>query len=118
LFLTGRSAEVIISGGVNVYPAEIDAVLLEHPAVADVATVGVPNEEWGEEVKAVVQPKPEAAGGPALAAELLAFARSRLAAFKCPRSIDFADELPRLPTGKIVRRLVRDPYWQGRSRTI
>ncbi|HKE10268.1 MAG TPA: AMP-binding protein [Myxococcota bacterium] len=118
LFLTGRSAEVIISGGVNVYPAEIDAALLEHPAVADVATVGVPNEEWGEEVKAVVQLQAEAEPSPALAAELLAHARSRLAAFKCPRSVDFTDELPRLPTGKIVRRLVRDRYWQGRSKKI
>ena len=118
LFLTGRSAEVIISGGVNVYPAEIDAVLLEHPAVADVATVGVPNDEWGEEVKAVVQLKAEAAASPTLAAELLAHARARLAAFKCPRSIDFTNELPRLPTGKIVRRLVRDRYWEGRSKKI
>jgi long-chain acyl-CoA synthetase len=118
LFLTGRSAEVIISGGVNIYPAEIDAVLLAHPAVADVATVGVPNEEWGEEVKAVVQLKHEAAPSSALATELLGHARSQLAAFKCPRSIDFTNELPRLPTGKIVRRLVRDRYWQGRSSKI
>jgi long-chain acyl-CoA synthetase len=118
LFLTGRSAEVIISGGVNIYPAEIDAALLEHPAVADVATVGVPNDEWGEEVKAVVQLKAECAASPALAADLLCHTRTRLAAFKCPRSIDFTDELPRLPTGKIVRRLVRDRYWKGHSRKI
>jgi len=118
LFLTGRSAEVIISGGVNVYPAEIDAVLLEHPAVSDVATVGVPNEEWGEEVKAVVQLKAEFTASPTLISELLAHARARLAAFKCPRSIDFTDDLPRLPTGKIVRRLVRDRYWQERGRKI
>jgi long-chain acyl-CoA synthetase len=118
LFLTGRSAEVIISGGVNVYPAEIDAALLEHPAVSDVATVGVPNEEWGEEVKAVVQLKPEFPPSAALVADLLAHSRARLAAFKCPRSIDFAEDLPRLPTGKIVRRLVRDRYWQGRTRKI
>jgi long-chain acyl-CoA synthetase len=118
LFLTGRSAEVIISGGVNVYPAEIDDVLLEHPAVGDVATVGVPNDEWGEEVKAVVQLKPEFAASSTLTSELLAHARTRLAGFKCPRSIDFTDDLPRLPTGKIVRRLVRDRYWQERGRKI
>ena len=118
LFLTGRSAEVIISGGVNVYPAEVDAALLEHAAVADVATVGVPDEEWGEAVKAVVQLAPGHAASPALAAELLAHARARLAAFKCPRSVDFSDDLPRMPTGKIQRRLVRDRYWQGRETKI
>ncbi len=118
LFLTGRSAEVIISGGVNVYPAEVDAVLLEHPAVADVATVGVPSEEWGEAVKAVVQLVSGAVPSAELATELLAHARTRLAHFKCPRSIDFSVELPRLPTGKIVRRLVRDRYWEGRAKKI
>ena len=111
LFLTGRSAELIISGGVNIYPAEIDAVLLEHPAVHDVATIGVPDEEWGEAVKAVVEARAGVGTDDALAAELLAFCRDRLAHFKCPRSIDFADELPRFETGKIYRRLVRDRYW-------
>ena len=115
LFLTGRHAETIISGGVNIYPAEVDAVLMRHPAVADVATVGIPNDEWGEEVRAVV----ELAGGfqasPGLAAELVAHCRDGLAHFKCPRSVDFADRLPRQPSGKILRGRVRAPYWQGRD---
>jgi long-chain acyl-CoA synthetase len=118
LFLNGRSAETIISGGVNIYPQEIDAELLHHPAVHDVCTVGVPNEEWGEEVKSVVQLAPGVQASPALAADLIAFARARLPGFKVPRSIDFVDDLPRLPSGKIQRRLVRAPYWAGRSRQI
>lgn len=118
LFLNGRSAETIISGGVNIYPQEIDAELLHHPAVHDVCTVGVPNEEWGEEVKSVVQLAPGVQASAALAADLIAFARSRLPGFKVPRSIDFVDDLPRLPSGKIQRRLVRAPYWAGRSRQI
>jgi long-chain acyl-CoA synthetase len=118
LFLNGRNAETIISGGVNIYPHEVDSELLQHPAVADVCTVGVPNEEWGEEVKSVVQLASGHAGSAALAAELIAFARSRLPGFKVPRSIDFAADLPRLPSGKIQRRLVRAPYWAGRTRQI
>lgn len=118
LFLTGRSAETIISGGVNIYPQEIDAVLLQHPGVLDACTVGVPNEEWGEEVKAVIQAKLDAEPGPDLGEDILAFARSRLPGFKCPRSVDFSDDLPRLPSGKIQRRLVRAPYWAGRDRQI
>lgn len=118
LFLTGRSAETIISGGVNIYPQEIDAVLLQHPAVLDACTIGVPNDEWGEEVKAVVHLKDEALPGDATAADILAFARDRLPGYKCPRSVDFVDTLPRLPSGKIQRRLVRDPYWAGRDRQI
>jgi len=111
LFLSGRTAELIISGGVNIYPAEIDAVLLEHPAVADVACVGVPDEEWGEEVKAVVEVRNGFAASRELELELIEYARSRLAHFKCPRSVDFVDDLPRFETGKIYRRLVRDRYW-------
>ncbi|NBC23400.1 MAG: AMP-binding protein [Gammaproteobacteria bacterium] len=118
LFLTGRSAETIISGGVNIYPQEIDAALLQHPQVLDVCTVGVPNDEWGEEVKAVVLAKPEAEPGAALAEDIMAFARDQLAGFKCPRSVDFAADLPRLPSGKIQRRLVRQPYWEGRDKQI
>jgi len=118
LFLNGRSAETIISGGVNIYPQEIDEQLLDHPAVLDVCTVGVPNEEWGEEVKSVVQLEPDRVGSAELAAELIAFARSRLPAFKAPRSIDFVTELPRLSSGKIQRRVVRTPYWAGRERQI
>jgi long-chain acyl-CoA synthetase len=118
LFLTGRTAEVIISGGVNIYPAEVDAVLLMHPAVADAATVGVPNDEWGEEVKAVVQLHPGRAASPSLADELIQHCRGRLAHYKCPRSVDFDLDLPRHDTGKIYRRLVRDRYWSGRERSI
>jgi long-chain acyl-CoA synthetase len=113
LFLTDRSTNLIISGGVNIYPAEIDAVLLQHPAVGDVATIGVPDEEWGEEVKAVVQPAEGIEPSDELAAELLAFCRERLAHFKCPRSVDFTDQLPREDTGKIYKRVLRDQYRQA-----
>ncbi|MEA3077634.1 MAG: long-chain acyl-CoA synthetase [Actinomycetota bacterium] len=110
LFLTDRTANLIISGGVNIYPAEVDAVLLEHPAVGDAATIGIPNSEWGEEVKAVVELQPGVEATPALASELLAFCRDRLASFKCPRSVDFVDTLPRQDNGKIYKRLLRDQY--------
>ena len=116
LFLTGRSAEVIISGGVNIYPAEIDQEILQHPSVKDVATVGVPNKDWGEEVKAVVQLNEGYEPNEALAKDILDFVATRLAAYKRPRSVDFADDLPRLTTGKIVRRTVRDRYWQGEKK--
>ncbi len=118
LFLTGRSAETIISGGVNIYPQETDDVLLQHPSVADVCTVGVPNEEWGEEVKSVVQLKQGLEASATLEAELIEFARQGLPAFKAPRTVEFVDDLPRLPSGKIQRRAVREPYWAGRDRQI
>ncbi len=118
LFLTGRSAETIISGGVNIYPQETDDVLLKHPAVADVCTVGIPNDEWGEEVKSVVQLKPEFTESDVLVGELIGFVRERLPAFKAPRTIDFVEDLPRLPSGKIQRRHVRAPYWAGRDKQI
>jgi long-chain acyl-CoA synthetase len=118
LFLTGRSAETIISGGVNVYPQETDDVLLKHPAVADCCTVGVPNEEWGEEVKSVVMLKDGIAADTSLAEELISFVREQLPAFKSPRTIEFTDDLPRLPSGKIQRRQVREPYWAGRDKQI
>jgi long-chain acyl-CoA synthetase len=111
LFLTGRTSELIISAGVNIYPAEVDAVLLMHPAVADAATVGVPNEERGEEVRAVVQLAAGQALSEALANELVAFCRERLAHFKCPRRVDFDDALPRGEAGKIQRHKVRARYW-------
>ncbi len=110
-YLTDRKSYMIISGGVNIYPQETENLLATHPAVLDVAVVGVPNEDLGEEVKAVVQPVDPARAGPELAQELIAFCRAHLAHFKCPRSVDFVDELPRLPTGKLYKRLVRDRYW-------
>jgi fatty-acyl-CoA synthase len=111
LYLVDRRAFMIISGGVNIYPQEAEAVLVGHPKVADVAVVGVPNEDLGEEVKAVVQLLDPAEAGPDTAAELLAWCRQRLATFKCPRSIDFDPELPRHPTGKLYKQLVRQRYW-------
>ena len=110
LFLTGRSAELIISGGVNIYPQEIDSAIIEHPAVLDLCTVGIPNDEWGEEVLTVVQLNAGYTAGPDLSEELIAWAKERLAHFKCPRRILYTDDLPRLPSGKIQRRHVRDEY--------
>ena len=111
LYLVDRKAFMIISGGVNIYPQEIENVLLQHPKVMDAAVVGVPSSDWGEEVKAVVQPVDPLDVGPVLAAELQAFCREKLANFKCPRSIDFDLELPRLPTGKLYKKLVKKRYW-------
>jgi long-chain acyl-CoA synthetase len=118
LFLTGRTAECIISGGVNIYPQEIDNELIKHPAVEDACTIGVPNEEWGEEVKSVLTLNPGYAPSEDLAADITKFARDHLAGFKVPRSIEFVDELPRSPAGKIQRKKVREPYWAGRARAI
>lgn len=111
LFLTGRSAELIISGGVNIYPQEVDTEIMKHPAVLDVCTVGVPNTEWGEEVKTVVQLQPDIQPDAALTDELMAWAQQRLANFKCPRSIDYIAEIPRSAAGKVQRRTVRTAYW-------
>ena len=113
LFLTDRKAYLIISGGVNIYPREIEDALIMHPQVTDVAVFGIPNAEFGEEVKAVVQAAPGVATGAALADELSQWARDNLASFKVPRSFDFMDELPRLPTGKLYKRLLRDAYWNN-----
>jgi long-chain acyl-CoA synthetase len=118
LFLTGRDAETIISGGVNIYPQEIDNELIKHEAVADSSTVGVPHDEWGEQVKAVILLKEGFAPSDALAQEILAFARANLPAFKAPRSVDFVRDLPRSEAGKIQRNKVRAPYWEGRARQI
>ena len=118
LFLCDRKADMIISGGVNIYPAEIENVLSVHPKVADVAVFGVPNDDWGEEIKAVVQPAEGVSPVPELTEELLAFAAERLAKFKLPRSVDYADELPRDPNGKLYKRKLRDPYWANRERAI
>jgi len=118
LYLTDRKAYMIISGGVNIYPQEAENLLVTHPKVMDVAVFGVPNEEFGEEVKAVVQPMDPAAAGPELEQELLEFCRANLAHYKCPRTIDFDEELPRHPTGKLYKRLLRDRYWTGKESRI
>jgi acyl-CoA synthetase (AMP-forming)/AMP-acid ligase II len=107
---------MIISGGVNIYPQEAENILVLHPKVADVAVVGAPNEEMGEEVKAVVQPVEWDEAGPELEAELIAYCRDRLAHYKCPRTVDFDPALPRHPTGKLYKRLVQDRYWPGTAR--
>jgi long-chain acyl-CoA synthetase len=118
LHLTDRKAFMIISGGVNIYPQEAENLLINHPKVMDCAVFGVPNAEFGEEVKAVVQPRNMADAGPALADELMAYCRRHLSPVKCPRSVDFEAELPRHPTGKLYKRLLRDRYWQGRESRI
>ncbi len=111
LYLTDRKAFMIISGGVNIYPQEAENVLITHPKVADVAVIGVPDEEFGEAVKAVVQPIPGVEPSDALAAELIAFCQSQLSKLKCPKTVDFDPELPRHATGKLYKRLIRDRYW-------
>jgi long-chain acyl-CoA synthetase len=118
LYLWDRASDVIITGGVNVYPAEIENELTVHPAVADAAVFGIPHDEWGEEIKAVVQPAPGVTPGDALTTELFAFLTGRLARFKLPRTIDYVTELPRDPNGKLYKRHLRDPYWSGRDRVI
>ncbi|HEV2373146.1 MAG TPA: acyl-CoA synthetase [Streptosporangiaceae bacterium] len=118
LFLCDRKSDMIISGGVNIYPAEIESELACHRAVADVAVFGIPHEEWGEEIKAVVEPVAGVEAGPALTEELLAFLGGRVARFKLPRSIDYVSELPRDPNGKLLKRRLRDRYWAGRERAI
>jgi long-chain acyl-CoA synthetase len=118
LFLTDRKANMIISGGVNIYPQETENVLITHPKVADVAVFGVPDEEFGEAVKAVVQPLDPRDAGPALERELIEWCRARLAHPKCPRSVDFEAELPRHPTGKLYKRLLKDRYWKGHASRI
>jgi long-chain acyl-CoA synthetase len=118
LFITGRSAECIISGGVNLYPQEIDDVLLAHPDVADVACVGVPHPDLGEQVKAVVQLVDGVTGTPEKAAELIEYVKPQLATQKWPRSVDFIAEIPRSNAGKVLRRQLRDGYWSGMDRKI
>jgi acyl-CoA synthetase (AMP-forming)/AMP-acid ligase II len=118
LYLTDRKAFMIISGGVNIYPQEAENLLITHPRVADVAVIGVPNEDFGEEVKAVVQPMDWKDAGPELAEELIQFCKAQLSPIKCPRSVDFERELPRHPTGKLYKRLIRDRYWGKRESRI
>ena len=115
LFIHDRVKDMIISGAENIYPAEVESAVYGHPAVAEVAVIGIPDEKWGEAVKAVVALKP---GQTATADEIIAFARSRIAAFKAPKSVDFIDALPRNASGKILRRELREPYWAGRERRV
>ncbi len=118
LFLRDRKIDMIISGGANIYPAEIEGVLLTHPKVGDAAVFGIPNEDWGEEVKAVIEPAEGVEASDALAEEILAFCANKLARFKTPKSIDFTAELPRDPNGKLYKRKLRDPYWEGVQRAL
>jgi long-chain acyl-CoA synthetase len=115
LFLTDRVKDMIVSGGENVYPAEVENALASHPAIAEVAVIGVPSERWGETVKAVVVLR---TGMAATAAELMTFAKGQLAGFKCPTSVDFIAALPRNPTGKVLKKDLREPYWAGQVRRI
>lgn len=117
LFLTGRSAELIISGGVNIYPQEVDSELLKHDSVLDVCTIGVPSDEWGEEVRSVVLLKEGVEASDALSLELITWAKDHLANFKCPRQIDYVDDLPRSEAGKVQRKTIRAPYWEGYTKT-
>jgi long-chain acyl-CoA synthetase len=118
LHLTDRKIDMIISGGVNIYPAEIESILIAHPAVKDVAVFGVPNEEFGEEIKAVVELMDASKAGDAMSDDLGAYAREHLAKYKVPRSFDYSEDMPRTPAGKLLKRFLRDPYWEGQDRSI
>ena len=118
LYLTDRSTFMIISGGVNIYPQETEDLLITHPKIADAAVFGVPDEDFGEEVKAVIQTMPEIEESEELVLEIMAFCAENLSAQKCPRSIDFEAELPRLPTGKLYKRVLRDRYWADKKNKI
>jgi len=115
IYIYDRVKDMIISGGENIYPAEVESALFGHPGVADVAVIGIPDEKWGEAVKAMVVRKP---GATVTADELIGFARERIAHYKAPRSIDFVDALPRTPTGKILKRELRKPFWEGQERQV
>jgi fatty-acyl-CoA synthase len=115
LYIHDRLKDMIVSGGENIYPAEVENALFGHPAVADVAVIGVPDPRWGEAVKAIVVLKPGAQLSPE---DLIAYARTRIAAYKTPKSVDFIAALPRNPSGKVLRRELREPYWQGQSRRV
>ena len=115
LFLHDRIKDMILSGGENIYPAEVENALMQHPAIADGAVIGVPDAQWGEAVKACVVLRP---GAQASAAEIIEFLRARIAHYKCPKSVDFLEAIPRNPTGKILKRVLREPYWKGRERRV
>ncbi|HAU21102.1 MAG TPA: acyl-CoA synthetase, partial [Erythrobacter sp.] len=115
IYIQDRIKDMIISGGENVYPAEVESAIYGHPAIAEVAVIGIPSERWGEEVKAIVVPKP---GMEVDEFDVIAWARERVAAFKAPKSVDVIPEMPRNPSGKILRRELRKPYWEGRDRQV
>jgi len=115
LYMHDRIKDMILSGGENIYPAEVENALMQHPAVADGAVIGVPDAQWGEAVKACVVLKP---GAQATQGEIIDFMRARIAHYKCPKSIDFLEAIPRNPTGKILKRVLREPYWKGRDRRV
>jgi long-chain acyl-CoA synthetase len=118
LFVCDRKSDMIISGGVNIYPAEIECEMVLHPKIADVAVFGIPHGDWGEEVKAVVELVDGVSPSEELAEEINAFCAARIAKFKMPKSIDFMDKLPREANGKLIKRKLRDPYWEGKERAI
>jgi acyl-CoA synthetase (AMP-forming)/AMP-acid ligase II len=115
LYLTDRVKDMIVSGGENVYPAEVENALAGHPDIADVAVIGVPDPRWGETVKAIVVARPGASPAPEA---IIDYARQRLARYKCPTSVDFAESLPRNPSGKLLKRQLREPYWKGHDRRV
>jgi acyl-CoA synthetase (AMP-forming)/AMP-acid ligase II len=115
VFVEDRLKDMIISGGENIYSPEVERVLAEHPAVMEVAIIGVPDDTWGEQVVAVVALQPDAS---ATEEELIAFCQESLAKFKCPKSVEIVEALPRNPTGKILKRELRKPYWEGRERAV
>ena len=116
LYIHDRVKDMIVSGGENVYPAEVENVLMGHPAIADVAVIGVPHEKWGETAKAIVVRAPGSRRRPRQ--EIIAYAAERLARFKCPTSVDWVDALPRNPSGKVLKKDLREPYWEGRERFV
>ncbi len=118
VFIHDRVKDMVVSGGENIYPAEVENVLFAHPGVADVAVIGVPSDRWGETVKAIVVRKASPDGEALTADELIAFSRSQLAHFKCPTSVDFIGMLPRNPSGKVLKRELREPYWRGVTRRV
>jgi len=115
LYIHDRIKDMIISGGENIYPAEVESALCDHPDVAEAAVIGIPDDKWGEAVKAVVVMKP---GKEATATDLINFTRTRIAGFKTPKSVEFLPALPRNPSGKILRRQLREPYWAGKDRRV
>ena len=118
LYIHDRVKDMIVSGGENVYPAEVENVLMSHPGIADVAVIGVPHEKWGETAKAIVVKAADGAGESVTEAEIIAFAKERLATFKCPTSVEWADALPRNPSGKVLKKDLREPFWAGHTRRV